>query len=135
MSPPSLRSFSLDHILDDHGRIPAVLGRDASDVVTADRALRDAALAVLTLGGPHDQALTARPLDALRESRDTEAMGAQPADVPACAAWIAARQSADGGFSRLPGGPSETTDEGFIALQALHMLEQKLNPYWAVIMT
>jgi hypothetical protein len=49
--------------------------------------------------------------------------------------WIAVRQSADGGFSRTPGGPSETTDEGFIAVQALHMLEGKLNRSWAVMMT
>ncbi|WP_052863884.1 prenyltransferase/squalene oxidase repeat-containing protein [Streptomyces niger] len=75
MSPPSLRAFILDHVLDGHGRIPAVLGRDASDVVTADRTLRDAALAALTLGGPHDRPLTARLLDALQEFRDSDADG------------------------------------------------------------
>ncbi len=62
-------------------------------------------------------------------------MGSEPADIAACRSWIAARQSTDGGFGRTPGGSSETTDEGFIAIQALHMLEGKLNPYWAVIMT
>ncbi|MFJ2818656.1 prenyltransferase/squalene oxidase repeat-containing protein [Streptomyces sp. NPDC091279] len=56
-------------------------------------------------------------------------------DTDACVRWIAVRQSADGGFSRTPGGPSETTDEGFIAVQALHMLEGKLNRSWAVMMT
>ncbi|BAJ27635.1 MULTISPECIES: prenyltransferase/squalene oxidase repeat-containing protein [Kitasatospora] len=62
-------------------------------------------------------------------------LGARPADTGACVRWITARQSADGGFSRAPGAPSETTDEGFIAVQALHMLEGKLNRSWAVMMT
>ncbi|WP_159403664.1 prenyltransferase/squalene oxidase repeat-containing protein [Streptomyces sp. NRRL S-646] len=63
------------------------------------------------------------------------ALHSGPADTDACVRWIAVRQSADGGFSRTPGGPSETTDEGFIAVQALHMLEGKLNRSWAVMMT
>ncbi|MEV8515324.1 prenyltransferase/squalene oxidase repeat-containing protein [Dactylosporangium sp. NPDC051484] len=62
-------------------------------------------------------------------------VGHGPRDREAAKYWVAARQSADGGFARVPGGPSDTTDEGFIAIQALHMLEGKLNPYWAVIMT
>jgi prenyltransferase beta subunit len=62
-------------------------------------------------------------------------VGAGPPDPAACIRWIAERQAPDGGFSRTRGGHSETTDEGFIAIQALHMLEGKLNPYWAVIMT
>ncbi|MER8012064.1 hypothetical protein [Streptomyces sp. NPDC094149] len=62
-------------------------------------------------------------------------LGALPTDTEACKQWIAIRQSVDGGFSRTPGGPSETTDEGFIAVQALHMLEGKLNRSWAVMMT
>jgi prenyltransferase beta subunit len=62
-------------------------------------------------------------------------VGEQPPDPATCIRWIAERQSSDGGFSRTQGGHSETTDEGFIAIQALHMLENKLNPYWAVIMT
>ncbi|MFF3863622.1 prenyltransferase/squalene oxidase repeat-containing protein [Streptomyces sp. NPDC002209] len=45
--------------------------------------------------------------------------GALPADTEACVRWITVRQSAAGGFSRAPGAPSETTDEGFIAIQAL----------------
>ncbi|MFE6847986.1 prenyltransferase/squalene oxidase repeat-containing protein [Streptomyces sp. NPDC057686] len=62
-------------------------------------------------------------------------MGALPADTEACVRWITVRQSADGGFSRAPGAPSATTDEGFVAIQALHMLEGKLNRSWAVMMT
>ncbi|WP_371645042.1 hypothetical protein OG974_00725 [Streptomyces sp. NBC_00597] len=62
-------------------------------------------------------------------------LGALPTDTEACVRWITVRQSADGGFSRAPGAPSETTDEGFIAVQALHMLEGKLNRSWAVMMT
>jgi hypothetical protein len=62
-------------------------------------------------------------------------VGEQPPDPATCIRWIAERQTPDGGFSRTRGGHSETTDEGFIAIQALHMLEGKLNPYWAVIMT
>jgi hypothetical protein len=62
-------------------------------------------------------------------------VGEQPPAPASCIRWIAERQTPDGGFSRTRGGHSETTDEGFIAIQALHMLEGKLNPYWAVIMT
>lgn len=62
-------------------------------------------------------------------------LGASPLDTQTALHWIAGRQSRDGGFSRFVDGPSETTDEGFIAIQALHMLEGKLNPYWAVMMT
>lgn len=62
-------------------------------------------------------------------------LGARPDDVPACIRYIAERQCQDGGFSRVPNAPSETTDEGFIAVHAIHMLENTLNPYWAVIIT
>jgi hypothetical protein len=75
MSPPSLRTFVLEHVLDAQGRVPAVLGRDATDVITPDRALRDAALALLVLPGPDDQDLTARLLSALREFADGEHPG------------------------------------------------------------
>ncbi|MFG2491768.1 prenyltransferase/squalene oxidase repeat-containing protein [Streptomyces caniferus] len=75
MSPPSLRTFILDQVVDDHGRVPAVLGRDATDVVTADRTLRDAALAVLTLAGPHDERITVQLLASLKDFKDEEANG------------------------------------------------------------
>lgn len=52
-----------------------------------------------------------------------------------CIHYISLRQNSDGGFGRRPETPSETTDEGFIAIQALYMLEGKLNPYWATIIT
>ena len=62
-------------------------------------------------------------------------LDAEPADPAACIDWIARHQSRDGGFSRQFDAPSDTTDEGFIAVQALLMLEKKLNKYWASIMT
>lgn len=58
-----------------------------------------------------------------------------PRDSHLCMNYISERQNIDGGFSRRPYFPSETTDEGFIAIQALHMLEKKLNPYWATLIT
>lgn len=62
-------------------------------------------------------------------------LDAEPADPAACIDWIAGHQSRDGGFSRQFDAPSDTTDEGFIAVQAVLMLEKKLNKYWASIMT
>ncbi|MER5887511.1 prenyltransferase/squalene oxidase repeat-containing protein [Streptomyces sp. NPDC001941] len=62
-------------------------------------------------------------------------LDAEPADAAACIDWIAGHQSRDGGFSRQFDAPSDTTDEGFIVVQALLMLEKKLNKYWASIMT
>ncbi|MDT5012189.1 MAG: hypothetical protein QOH57_3806, partial [Mycobacterium sp.] len=62
-------------------------------------------------------------------------LDAEPADPSACVDWIARHQSPDGGFSRQFDAPSDTTDEGFIVVQALLMLEKKLNKYWASIMT
>lgn len=62
-------------------------------------------------------------------------LDAEPADPAACIDWIARHQSRDGGFSRQFDAPSDTTDEGFIVVQALLMLEKKLNKYWASIMT
>jgi hypothetical protein len=62
-------------------------------------------------------------------------LDAEPADPAACIDWIARHQSRDGGFSRQFDAPSDTTDEGFIVVQALLMLEKKLNRYWASIMT
>lgn len=62
-------------------------------------------------------------------------LDAEPADPAGCIDWIARHQSRDGGFSRQFDAPSDTTDEGFIVVQALLMLEKKLNKYWASIMT
>ncbi|MEU0795293.1 prenyltransferase/squalene oxidase repeat-containing protein [Amycolatopsis sp. NPDC005961] len=62
-------------------------------------------------------------------------LDAEPTDPGACIDWIARHQSRDGGFSRQFDAPSDTTDEGFIVVQALLMLEKKLNKYWASIMT
>ncbi|WP_157878831.1 prenyltransferase/squalene oxidase repeat-containing protein [Streptomyces sp. CT34] len=61
--------------MDDNARVPAVIGRDATDVITPDRALRDAALALLVLPGSDDQELASRLLDALREFDDLEHPG------------------------------------------------------------
>ncbi|MGW3145194.1 prenyltransferase/squalene oxidase repeat-containing protein [Streptomyces sp. NPDC001177] len=74
-SPPSIRAFVRKHLLDDHARVPAVLGRDSTDVLTPDRTLRDAALALLVLPGPGDEVLVARLLAALREFTDPEQPG------------------------------------------------------------
>lgn len=35
----------------------------------------------------------------------------------------------------MPNGVSETTDEGFIAIQALHMLNGSLEKEWALMLT
>ncbi|WP_427165880.1 prenyltransferase/squalene oxidase repeat-containing protein [Streptomyces sp. C1-1] len=74
-SPPSPRAFVLDQLLDDHARVPAVLGRDATDVITPDRTLRDAALALLVLPGPGESELVTRLLAALREFTDPDHPG------------------------------------------------------------
>jgi hypothetical protein len=74
-TPPSLRAFLLEHFLDADARVPAVIGRDAADVITPDRTLRDAALALVVLPGPDDGDLTARLLRALRKFTDPEHPG------------------------------------------------------------
>ncbi|SBO17642.1 prenyltransferase/squalene oxidase repeat-containing protein [Carnobacterium divergens] len=58
-----------------------------------------------------------------------------PDDVEQAKKWIASHQSPDGGFSRAENNPSDTTDEGFIAIHASYMLERKINPYWVAIIT
>jgi hypothetical protein len=58
-----------------------------------------------------------------------------PSDVESCKVWLSKHQSKDGGFSRAINAPSDTTDEGFICLQASYMLERNLNPYWVAIIT
>lgn len=62
-------------------------------------------------------------------------LGELPVYQEACKKWLAAHQMKDGGLSRSLYGPSDTTDEGFITVQALYMLERKLNPYWVRIVT
>lgn len=62
-------------------------------------------------------------------------LGELPPDVEKCKEWIANHQGPDGGFSRVEGTPSDTTDEGFISIQASYMLERALNPYWVAIIT
>ncbi|MFJ3659352.1 prenyltransferase/squalene oxidase repeat-containing protein [Streptomyces sp. NPDC090119] len=72
---PSLRTFFLERFLDEDAHVPAVVGRDATDVITTDRTLRDAALALVVLPGPDDRTLTTRLLSALREFIDPEQPG------------------------------------------------------------
>ena len=62
-------------------------------------------------------------------------LGALPLDVEATKKWFYHHQAKDGGFSKIPDSPSDTTDEGFIAIHASYMLEHKLNPYWTAIIT
>ncbi|MGG5331100.1 prenyltransferase/squalene oxidase repeat-containing protein [Enterococcus sp. AZ163] len=62
-------------------------------------------------------------------------LGELPKNVESAKKWIADHQSPDGGFSRAIGAPSDTTDEGFIAIHASYMLERKINPYWVAIIT
>ena len=62
-------------------------------------------------------------------------LGELPVHIEECKKWLVAHQMKDGGLSRSLQGPSDTTDEGFITVQALYMLEQKLNPYWVRIVT
>lgn len=58
-----------------------------------------------------------------------------PSDVEQTKKWFAAHQAKDGGFSKLVNSPSDTTDEGFIAIHASYMLEHKINPYWIASIT
>lgn len=62
-------------------------------------------------------------------------LGSLPDDVDQCKKWLANHQTPDGGFGNDSSMPSLTTDEGFVILQASYMLEKKLNPYWAEIIT
>jgi len=62
-------------------------------------------------------------------------MGEQVPDLVATRHYITSRQAGDGGFGRVPGGVSETTDEGFISTQACAMLDGVLDPVWAVMLT
>ncbi|MGG3574656.1 prenyltransferase/squalene oxidase repeat-containing protein [Bacillus gobiensis] len=62
-------------------------------------------------------------------------LGELPRKLEECKTWLSQHQSKDGGFSRAINAPSDTTDEGFICLQASYMLERNLNPYWVAIIT
>lgn len=62
-------------------------------------------------------------------------LGELPLNAEKCKEWLSEHQSKDGGFSRAINAPSDTTDEGFICLQASYMLERNLNPYWVAIIT
>ncbi|AYD89424.1 hypothetical protein D5R93_03960 [Actinomyces lilanjuaniae] len=62
-------------------------------------------------------------------------LGMPVPDVDRCRRYILSRQEADGGFGRHANGTSETTDEGFIAVQALHMLNESLDRTWALMLT
>lgn len=62
-------------------------------------------------------------------------LGQPVPDIAACRAYLLDRQEADGGFGRVAAGVSETTDEGFIAIQALHMLDGSLDQTWALMLT
>lgn len=62
-------------------------------------------------------------------------MGELPFYIEECKQWLSAHQMKDGGLSRTIYGPSDTTDEGFITVQTLHMLEERLDPYWVRIVT
>lgn len=62
-------------------------------------------------------------------------LGTPVPDVDSCRVYLLDRQEADGGFGRVANGVSETTDEGFIAIQALHMLDGSLDQTWALMLT
>ncbi|MFT8838391.1 prenyltransferase/squalene oxidase repeat-containing protein [Liquorilactobacillus satsumensis] len=62
-------------------------------------------------------------------------LGSLPQNVEQCKKWLSDHQTSDGGFGNSLKSPSLTTDEGFVVLQASYMLEKKLNPYWAEIIT
>jgi hypothetical protein len=82
MPPPTLCEFVLHTVVDPDGRVPTVLGRDAADVVTPDRRLSDAALALLVVARPDadpddpDLVTTVRRLnDGLAQFDDPKAGG------------------------------------------------------------
>lgn len=58
-----------------------------------------------------------------------------PLNIDLAKKWFSNHQAKDGGFSKMRNSPSDTTDEGFIAIHASYMLENKLNPYWTAIIT
>lgn len=62
-------------------------------------------------------------------------LGAKPISGESVKRWLVDHQIEDGGFSRSGQGPSDTTDEGFICLHAALMIEDKLEPYWAALIS
>lgn len=62
-------------------------------------------------------------------------LGQSVPDITSCQTFLLDRQEVDGGFGRVSAGVSETTDEGFIAIQALHMLNGSLSRNWALMLT
>ena len=55
-----------------------------------------------------------------------------PVDPGSCENWLRSYQSRDGGFGA--GGLTNTTDDGFCALQTLYILRKKLNRFWIAAM-
>ena len=55
-----------------------------------------------------------------------------PVDPRSCENWLRSYQSRDGGFGA--GGLTNTTDDGFCALQTLYILRKKLNRFWIAAM-
>lgn len=74
-SQPTLRGFFSEHFLDAHHGVAAVIGRDSGDVVTPDRTLRDAALALLVLPRDEDRELISGLAMALDRFADLTAPG------------------------------------------------------------
>ncbi|MFM0068843.1 hypothetical protein [Paraburkholderia aspalathi] len=75
MGASSLRTFIVENILDQLGHVPAAIGQDASEIVTPDRRLRDAALAVLVLASADDELLTTSLATALLDFKDLQFAG------------------------------------------------------------
>jgi prenyltransferase beta subunit len=60
-------------------------------------------------------------------------LDAQPTHLQASKDWIAAHQKQDGGFGPL-NSTSATTDESFVCIQTLLILEQGLSQYWVALL-
>lgn len=60
-------------------------------------------------------------------------LGESPNNIEKCKEWFAEHQALDGGVSRVIGAVSDTTDEGFTALQSSFILEKSLSPYWVAM--
>lgn len=59
-------------------------------------------------------------------------MDSVPEHVDAAKMWIASHQKEDGGFGPL-GTTSATTDEGFVCIQSLMILEEALSRFWVAV--
>ena len=60
-------------------------------------------------------------------------LDAQPHYLQASKDWIAAHQKQDGGFGPL-NSTSATTDESFVCIQTLLILEKGLSQYWVALL-